>query len=99
MQNHSDRRPRQKRTFTQIQEVTILTSNIQVQVKAREQKMVGQRIADLENMEKVHDSNVKTLFDTCSRCKQAPQTIHRSQGWQIEKFRKVSTAVQISFPT
>ena len=23
----------------------------------------------------------------------------RSQGWQIEKFRKVSTAVQISFPT
>ena len=80
MQNHSDRRPRQKRTFTQIQEVTILTSNIQVQVKAQEQKMVGQRIADLENMEKVHDSNVKTLFDTSSRYLQPIPQVCRRQG-------------------
>merc|ERR1719462_892780 len=83
----------QKHTETaeKIQEVTVLTSNIQVQVKAQEQKMVEQsandlneineklfaiksdselqlkRIADLENTDQVHGSDIKTLFDTSSR--------------------------------
>merc|ERR1719228_2754 len=83
----------QKHTETaeKIQEVTVLTSNIQVQVKAQKQKMVEQntndlmkineklaemkgdselqlkRIADLEHVDQVHGSDIKTLFDTSSR--------------------------------
>merc|ERR1719234_2089469 len=68
-------------TTNSLKEVTVVTERIQTQVNDQGQKMVEQstteimsdselqlkRIADLENIDQVHGSDIKTLFDTSSR--------------------------------